>query len=174
MGKVPDVEEAMNELTNAVETYWEKWESVRMDNKKTLMEADRTVNTTSVPVVSSGSVAVSSDFTRFNPAPDTRPGFLERDSSMLDLLSWIEQATYYVRTGLKNQPPLVGSHIRLALLVNATWLQSIESKGAKVESLEGIMTLIRLEAETRNPVHSRRIQLLKSALKKTGSHSDHL
>ena len=43
-----------------------------------------------------------------------------------------------------------------------------------MESLEGIMNLIRIEAETRNPLHARRIQLLKSALKKTGSHSDHL
>ena len=43
-----------------------------------------------------------------------------------------------------------------------------------MESLEGIMILIRIEAETRNPLHARRIQLLKSALKKTGSHSDHL
>ena len=40
--------------------------------------------------------------------------------------------------------------------------------------MEGILNLIRIEAETRNPLHARRIQLLKSALKKTGSHSDHL
>ena len=81
-----------------------------------------------------GTGITSSDFIRFNPAPDTRPGFLERDISMLDVLSWIEQATYYVRTGFKNQPPPVGSHIHLAPLINSTWLQSIESKGAKVES----------------------------------------
>ena len=40
--------------------------------------------------------------------------------------------------------------------------------------MEGIMNLIRIEADTRNPLHTRCIQLLKSALKKTGSHSDHL
>ena len=49
--------------------------------------------------------------------------------SLLDVLSWIEQATYHVRIGFKNQPPLVGSHIYLAPLINSTWLQSIESKG---------------------------------------------
>ena len=43
-----------------------------------------------------------------------------------------------------------------------------------METLEGILNLIRLEAETWNPLDARRIQLLKSALKKTGSHSDHL
>ena len=36
------------------------------------------------------------------------------------------------------------------------------------------MDLIRIEAETRNPLHGRRMLLLKLALKKTGSHSDHL
>ena len=47
----------------------------------------------------------------------------------------------------------MGSLVHLASLKNATWLQSIESKGAKTESVEGIMSLIRLEAETRNPLH---------------------
>ena len=28
-GKVPDVEESMNEFTNALEEYWQKWESVK-------------------------------------------------------------------------------------------------------------------------------------------------
>ena len=28
-GKVPDIEESMNELTNALEEYWQKWESVK-------------------------------------------------------------------------------------------------------------------------------------------------
>ena len=99
---------------------------------------------------------MEASFFRFYQAY-TSPGYLERESSMLDVLSWIEQATYYVRTGFKNQPPPVGSHIHLAPLINSTWLQSIESKGAKVESLEGIMNLIRIEAETRNPLHARRI-----------------
>ena len=94
-----------------------------------------TVNTTSGSVVSSGTGTVSSD---------TWPGFLERESSMLDVLNWIEQATYYVKTGFKNQPPPIGSHIHLAPLINTTWLQSIESKGGKGESLEGIMDLIRI------------------------------
>ena len=29
VGKVPKVEAAMDELNNAVDTYWEKWEAVR-------------------------------------------------------------------------------------------------------------------------------------------------
>ena len=86
VGKVPNVEESMNELTNAVETYWEKWEAMRMGNKKILMEADTTVKNTGSGV-QAGTGTVSSDFIRLNPVPDTRPGFLERESSMLDVLS---------------------------------------------------------------------------------------
>ena len=74
----------------------------------------------------------------------------------------------------ENKPPLTGSLVHLQALINPTWLQGIESKGAKTETLEGIMDLIRIEAETRNPLHGRRMLLLKLALKKTGSHSDHL
>ena len=39
-GKVPDVDKAMMELSDAVEVYWEKWELVRSNNKLLLMEAD--------------------------------------------------------------------------------------------------------------------------------------
>ena len=69
-GKVPDVEVSMDELNNAVEKYWEKWEAIRMGNKKTLMEADTTVKTT-VSGVQTATGTVISDFIRFNPAPDT-------------------------------------------------------------------------------------------------------
>ena len=137
------------------------------------MEVDAAMKSVGTSV-QTGSSSSSSDFIRFNPAPDTRPGFLERESSMLEVLAWIEQATYYVKTGLKNKPPLTGSLVHLQALINPTWLQGIESKGAKTETLEGIMDLIRIEAETRNPLHGRRMLLLKLALKKTGSHSDHL
>ena len=45
VGKVPDVHAAMTELTEACQSYWEKWEAVRTGNKMILMEADSVVNT---------------------------------------------------------------------------------------------------------------------------------
>ena len=77
---MPNIEESMTELTNGVEIYWEKWEAVRMGNKKILIEADTTVKNTGSGA-QAGSGTVSSD---------TRPSFLECESSMLDVLSWIE------------------------------------------------------------------------------------
>ena len=75
IGKVPDVDKAMTELNDALETYWEKWETVRTSNKLILMEVDAAMKTVGTSVQTGSSS--SSDFIRFNPAPDTRPGFLE-------------------------------------------------------------------------------------------------
>ena len=44
VGKVPDVDAAMTELTKACQSYWEKWEAVRTGNKMILMEADSVIN----------------------------------------------------------------------------------------------------------------------------------
>ena len=113
IGKVPDVDKAMTELNDAVEVYWEKWEMVRTSNKLILMEVDSAMKNIGASG-QTGSSSGLSDFIRFNPAPDTRPSFLERESSMLEVLTWIEQATYYVKTGFKNKPPLTGSLVHLS------------------------------------------------------------
>ena len=89
------------------------------------MDADTAMKATSGSGASSGTGTTSSEFICFNPAPDTQPGFLEHESLMLEVLNWIEQAMYYIKSGFKNNPLAVGSHIHLAPLINPTWLQSI-------------------------------------------------
>ena len=39
-GKVPDGEKSLNEFSTALQDYWEKWETVRAENKETLMKVD--------------------------------------------------------------------------------------------------------------------------------------
>ena len=39
-GGVPDVEKSMEELNNALEQYWEKWEILRKENAEVLMKVD--------------------------------------------------------------------------------------------------------------------------------------
>ena len=177
LGKVPELDKMLADLGDALEQYWSKYEAVRASNKLILMEVEVTMR----PLAQlAGTQVVSnpnseSEFVRFNPATDTRPSYLERESSMLETLAWIDQATYYIRSGFKNKPPQSGALVHLQSLINPTWLQSIEALGAKNKKLEDIMTLIKLEAETRDPLHGRRMALLKLALgKKTGKHSDHL
>ena len=102
IGKVPEVDKAMAELSEALEMYWDKYEAVRTTNKLILMEVDVAMKSVGTGVQTGSTSSSSSDFIRFNPAP----GFLERESSMLEALAWIEQASYYVKTGFKNKPPL--------------------------------------------------------------------
>ena len=91
---------------------------------------------------------------RFNPAADTRPAFLKRESTMIETLGWIQQASYYIRSGFKNKPPLSGSLEHLRALINPTWLQAIEAEGAKSKGLDDIMELIRLESDSRGSLES--------------------
>ena len=131
IGKVPKVDEALAKLSDALETYWVKYEAVRTNNKLILMEIDVAMKSAGTGVQTVSTSNSSSEFIRFNPAPDTRPGFLERDVSMLEALAWIEQASYYVKTGFRNKPPQSGSLVHLQALINPTWLQAIESKGPR-------------------------------------------
>ena len=80
IGKVADVDvdKALGDLSEAMDQYWSKYEAVRSKDKLILMEVDvamRSVGTGAQTVSSLGS---NSDFVLFRPAPDTRPGFLER------------------------------------------------------------------------------------------------
>ena len=66
IGKVPDVDKAMVELSDALEAYWEKWERVRTSNKLILMEVDAAMKNVGTSV-QTGSSSSLSDFIRFNP-----------------------------------------------------------------------------------------------------------
>ena len=137
IGKVPEVDKALAELSEALEMYWDKYEAVRTTNKLILMEVDVAMKSVGTGVQTGSTSSSSSDFIRFNPAPDTRPGFLERESSMLEALAWIEQATYYVKTGFKNKPPLSGSLVHLQALINPTWLRALRARGPRPRHWRG-------------------------------------
>ena len=108
LGKVPEVDKILADLGDALEQYWSKYEAVRATNKLILMEVEVTMRSvTGTQVVPNPNS--ESEFVRFNPAADTRPAYLERESSMLETLAWIDQATYYIRSGFKNKPPQSGS-----------------------------------------------------------------
>merc|ERR1712081_148473 len=116
VGKVPEVDKTLAKLGEALEQYWSKYEAVRTKNKLTLMEVEVTMRSVPEPQAVS-TPSPESDFVRFNPATDTRPPFLERESSMMETLAWIEQATYYIRSGFKNKSPQSGSLVHLQALI---------------------------------------------------------
>ena len=60
--------------------------------------------------------------------------------------------------------------IQLQPLVNPIWFESMIHRGIKEKNLEEIMELILEESSGRNPLHQRRIELMR--VRKTGSHGD--
>ena len=92
----------------------------------------------STPTVAVLGASSDNDFIRFNSAPDTKPAYLEEESSMLDVNVFIEQATYYINTGLKI------SILKMAVTyIWQVWLQSLESKGMREMTLKEGMELIK-------------------------------
>ena len=156
----------MDDLSNALEEYWGKWELVHKENAEFLMRVDLALQQKGSPSSGADSNIGGSDtgasndpFIRFNPPIDAKPAFLERESLMLEVLNFIESITFYILSGFRNNPPSTGSYIHLLPLINATWWQSLEAAGIREKFLPEIMLLIKGEAESRNPLHARRIQL---------------
>ena len=97
-----------------------------------LLEEQKKSNPTlAVPGASS-----NNNFIIFNLAPYTKPAYLEKEASMLDINVFIEQMTYYINTGFKSKPPEKGCYIHLASQINPTWLQPLESKGMREMTLK--------------------------------------
>ena len=134
VGNVPDAQQALDELAQALEDYWRKWELVRKENAECWVRVDlalKKVSPSSVEISIAGSdTGTSNDpFIRFNPPIDANPALLKRETNMLDVLNFIESATYYIRSGFRNNPPVTGFCIHLWPLINATWCQSLEAAG---------------------------------------------
>ena len=62
--------------------------------------------------------------------------------------------------------------MQLQPLVNEVWFKSLLHQGVKEKDLQGVIDLILEESSGRNPLHQRRIDLLR--VKKEGNHSDFL
>ena len=81
---------------------------------------------------------------------------------------------YYTQSKLKvlgwESKQLVKSKpIHLQPLVEATWLQSMVQRGVEEDkTLDQVIELIEAESEARNPLHQRRMELLR--VNKSGSH----
>ena len=99
-GKVENAEKFLNELSNALQEYLEKWALIKMDNKETLMKVNIALMEEQKKVTSSLAVCWTSysndSFIRFNQAPDPK-----KECSLLEVNVFIEQATYNINTGFK-------------------------------------------------------------------------
>ena len=121
----------------------------------------------STPTVAVLGASSDNNFIRFNSAPDTKPAYLEKESSMLDVNVFIEQATYYINTGFKDKHPENGCNIHLASLASKLGVQRDERDDFKRR-----YGIDQTGTNLRNPLHFRPMQLLK--VRNTSTHSNFL
>ena len=115
----------------------------------------------------------NNEWRAFKPNPALKPNYLDKEASYLDTTHFCELFKSYIMDGFQGNPRGSAIHIHLQPLVEPTWWTSLGKQGVtQNKSLQQIVDIIMAESDARNPLHSRRMNLLR--VKKTGSHSDFL
>ena len=128
-----------------------------MENKEILRKIDVILleeQKKSTPTVAVLGASSDNDFIRFNSAPDTKPAYLEKESSILDVNVFIEH-------------PENGCNIHLASLASKLGVQRDERDDFKRR-----YGIDQTGTNLRNPLHFRPMQLLK--VRNTSTHSNFL
>ena len=109
----------------------------------------------------------------FRPQVTLKPQILEKESTYLETSQFCKSFRMYLLDGYRGAPPPEMMWIQLQPLVNPLWFSSLVQKGLKLkDSLDSVINLILEESNQRNPLHQRRMQLLR--IKKDSSHSEFL
>ena len=115
----------------------------------------------------------NNEWKAFKPNQALKPPYLDKEASYLDTTHFCELFKSYIMNGFQGNPKGSAIYIHLQPLVEATWWTSLSKRGVtQNKNLEQILEIIETESDARNPLHSRRMNLLR--VKKTGSHSDFL
>ena len=61
---------------------------------------------------------------------------MDVESSYIEIMTFIDHAEQYLKTGYKGQVPEEGCSVHLANLINPQWLQALEKKGHQKERPE--------------------------------------
>ena len=117
--------------------------------------------------------AGKSSWRAFKPQAALKPPYLEKESSHLEVSHLCVLFHAYIMDGYNGVPDGNPINMHLMPLVEPTWHMSLVQRGVKDDkSLDEIITMILEESNARNPLHARRMQMLR--IKKSGSHSDFL
>ena len=158
-----DKPEEIVKLNNTeLDAYEEKMVEFMEKNDDIILQAEATtsnVGDTAIQQVTTD----RSEWRAFKPQSPLRPNFLEKESTHLETKHFCELFKSYIMDGFQGDTRGSSIHIHLQPLIEVT---------TDNKSLGQIVEIIMEESDARNPLHSRRIELLR--VKKTGSHSDYL
>ena len=125
-GLTPD--DAMNKVENEVEKYIERINTMLKNKKRIIADAKGksvlVIPTTVAPAVSSGQHCQQGD--QFRDLSVLKPKYLEKETNLLEVKHWIQQAKNYIEAGYKDCPPEKGVYKYLLPLLHHTWAKSLD------------------------------------------------
>ena len=176
-------EKVAQDAQKACDDAEEKLNGKLKDNESHIIQAERSMD--EAPVSQNQSSSSQADLSQegktinwktasyFRPQASLKPQMLEKESTHLETSQFCETFKMYLLDGYRGSPPPEMIWIQLQPLVNPIWFSSLVQKGVKLkDTVEGVIELILEESNQRNPLHQRRMQLLR--IKKDGTHSEFL
>ena len=122
------LEAGIEKLFNTHSEYMEKWEAIIQSSdrgkiwmKLMLLAGKEDQKTTKQE---------ENYFQIFKPSMDLKPNYLDVESSYIEIMSFIDHAEQYLKTGYKGQVPEEGCSVHLANLINPQWLQALEKRAS--------------------------------------------
>ena len=100
-----------------------------------------------------------------------KPKYLEKESNLLKVKHWIQQAKNYIEAGYKDSPPEKGVYKYLLQLLHHTWAKSLDKSDPYNRTLKELTDALENEAKRGDPKHSRRLKLLQIR-RGSDAHSD--
>ena len=165
-------EEVVSLVNSELEVYEVKLDEFMRKNDEVILLAETKSNEEGVTTIQK--VATDkNEWRAFKQNINLKPHFLEKESTHLDAKNFCEMFKNYILDGFQGDPKGSAIYIHLQPLLEITWWTSIVHRGVtEGKNLEEILQILMEESDARNPLHSRRIELLR--IKKSGSHSDFL
>ena len=120
------LEAGIEKLFNTHSEYMEKWETIKQGSdrgkiwRKLILLAGKEDQKTIKQE--------ENYFQIFKPSLDLKPNYLDVESSYIEIMTFIDHAEQYLKTGYKGQVPEEGCSVHLANLINPQWLQALEKK----------------------------------------------
>ena len=164
-----DCEEQAKKVENEMEVKSEEFNKFCVEYDKYIMSAEEELSRKEEQFVQRNT---NSDWHNFRPNAALKPQILEKDSTAIEVQSFVELFHAFVLDGFQGHPKKALIHIYLQNCCDPLIWASLVKRGIKGLDLDETIKIIQAEGDSRNPIHQRRMQVL--ALKKTGSHSEYL
>ena len=171
----PDKSTAIATIEADVEKFEQSFKDIMEQKEEAILAAE---DMTSGPqVIQPAQVPIEQGptgdtWSSFKPQGNLKPPFLEKTCNHLETVHFVNTFEIYIRDGYRGKIPENTVWMQLQPLINRVWFESLIHQNIKEKDLQGVIDLILEESSGRNPLHQRRIDLLR--VKKEGSHSDFL